>query len=83
MRLIDSNVDNEGRLEVCVSGVWGGVCGANFGRSDAYVACSHLGYSGASKCLHVLSMCWFDIHLLLFSSMNRTLGEICCLSRRE
>lgn len=49
MRLIDGLVDTEGRLEVCVGGVWGGVCGANFGRSDAYVACSHLGYSGASE----------------------------------
>lgn len=48
MRLIDSLVDQEGRLEVCVGGVWGGVCGGNFGKSDAYVACSHLGFTGNS-----------------------------------
>ena len=48
LRLIDGLVDQEGRLEVCVGGVWGGICGSLFGQSDAYIACKELGYTGPS-----------------------------------
>ena len=37
-------LSSEGRLEVCVNGVWGTVCDKRFGRLDAQVACNQLGY---------------------------------------
>ena len=45
LRLADGDIDQEGRLEVCVSGVWGSVCDNNFGlNDDGHVVCSELGY---------------------------------------
>lgn len=43
-RLVDGRVEREGRLEVCVTGVWATVCASNFQRSSAYVACKQAGY---------------------------------------
>ena len=38
-------IDQEGRLEVCVSGVWGSICNDNFAAvTDGHVICSELGY---------------------------------------
>lgn len=61
LRLIDGLIDQEGRLEVCVGGVWGGVCGAQFGASDAYIACKDLGYLGPSMCACAMHVCMMVI----------------------
>lgn len=43
--MADGDIDQEGRLEVCVNGVWGGVCDTSFAAaSDGHVICSELGY---------------------------------------
>ena len=39
-----TGLSSEGRLEVCVNGVWGTICDTRFGRLDAQVACNQLGY---------------------------------------
>ena len=39
MRLVNGIVAREGRLEICVSGVWGRVCSQQFSRSAAHIAC--------------------------------------------
>ena len=36
-------------MEVCINGVWGSVCRAQFKISDVYVLCSQLGYHGPSE----------------------------------
>ena len=44
LRLAGSNIENEGRVEVCMNNVWSTVCGDSWGSSDATVVCQQLGY---------------------------------------
>ena len=43
-------LSSEGRLEVCVNGVWGTICDTRFSRLDAQVACNQLGYDNDGVC---------------------------------
>ena len=43
MRLANGSVAQEGRVEICMSGVWSGVCSDAWDRSDALVVCAQLG----------------------------------------
>ncbi|XP_011409399.1 PREDICTED: neurotrypsin-like, partial [Amphimedon queenslandica] len=45
VRITDGLIENEGRLEVCVDGVWGSVCDDGWDKTDAHVACQQLGFS--------------------------------------
>ena len=44
LRLVDGYIDNEGRVEMCDSNVWGTICDDGFGSTDATVVCRQLGY---------------------------------------
>ena len=46
MRLVNGGSSLEGRLEVCLNGVWGTICDTSWDDTDAGVACSQMGYSG-------------------------------------
>lgn len=48
-RLVDGVIEQEGRIEVCYNGIWGGVCSNNFDQADAFVACKAVGYPGKSN----------------------------------
>jgi len=45
IRLVGSELPNEGRLEVKVGGIWGTVCDDSFSNVDAAVACASLGFA--------------------------------------
>ena len=49
IRLVGGTSSLEGRVELCVNGLWGTVCSDGWTAVDANVACRQLGYSGSGK----------------------------------
>ena len=50
VRLVDGLTTDEGRVEICLNGVWGSVCDDAWGVRDVSVVCRQLGYSGGELC---------------------------------
>ena len=44
LRLVGGNIENEGRVEICLSNIWGTVCDNFWGTTDAAIVCWQLGY---------------------------------------
>ena len=64
LQLVGGRSSNEGRVEICINGVWGTVCHSGWSSSDAQVVCRQLGFpvgvSGTSMnfaliCFHTCS----------------------------
>ena len=45
LRLIGSDMANEGNLEVCHFDVWGSVCNTDWSEANSNVACRELGFT--------------------------------------
>ena len=45
VRLVNGATANEGRVEICINGVWGTVCDDLWTNNNAKVVCRQLGYS--------------------------------------
>ena len=45
LRLVGTNIVNEGRVEICMNNVWGTVCDDSWSSIDAVVVCRQLGFS--------------------------------------
>ena len=50
IRLANGARPSEGRVEVCMGGVWGTITGRGWDKQDATVTCRQLGYSDQCKC---------------------------------
>ena len=44
IRLVGSGLESQGRLDVCINGVWGSVCDDGWTDVNAIVVCRQLGY---------------------------------------
>ena len=51
VRLADGDVAWEGRVELCVNGVWGTICDDLFDAREAGVVCNQLGYGREGVCV--------------------------------
>ncbi len=44
VRLLNGETEREGRVEVCLNGVWGSIADDEWDTNDAIVVCRKLGY---------------------------------------
>ena len=49
IRLSDGFIEQEGRVDVCINGVWGSVCTEGWDQTDAHVVCTQLGHPELCK----------------------------------
>ena len=47
VHLVNGSISQEGRVEVCVNGIWGTICGTGWNKIDAFVVCKQLGYTNS------------------------------------
>ena len=49
VRLSNGDIDEEGQVEICTSGMWGSICSTGWDLTNAYVLCKQMGFSEKSK----------------------------------
>ena len=45
IRLVDGDIEQEGRIEFCYKGVWSTICGHYWNLIDSYTVCRQLNYT--------------------------------------
>ena len=58
VRLVNGVTANEGRVEICINGVWGTVCDDLWTNNNAKVVCRQLGYSTDGELALYLFFLW-------------------------
>ena len=77
IRLVNGQVENEGRVEICFDNVWGTICDDEWDGREATVVCRQLGYSDQVQ--HVA------LHEAFFGSGSNPihLDELDCVGNEE
>ncbi len=74
---MNGQTDREGRVEICIEGIWGTVCDDGWDVTDTRVVCRQLGYPTLGKfCIMALSV-W---HILRISPFFLTQKPSCSLT---
>ena len=53
VRLVEGRTLSNGRVEICLNGLWGSVCDDGWDDRDAQVVCRQLGYDGCKQLLPI------------------------------
>ena len=52
MRLVDGDIEVEGRVEICFSRRWGTISGDGWTQTESTVVCNDLGYEATGKLIN-------------------------------
>ena len=55
IRLADGDIQQQGRVEICIDGIWSTICATNWDNSNAFVVCKQLGFAASGE-LHPIPL---------------------------
>ena len=76
VRLVGGSTSNEGRVEICIQGVWGSICRNSWGTAESAIVCEQLGFQSESKSISELNPLTGSDALLNYHFMAKTVNTV-------